>query len=76
MSDENEGYDWSDEDLVIRAQGETAVYKNEHDGTVIRQRDPFSGDEQFVVISPGNLAQLIRRLQQHHAENRRAEEQG
>jgi len=61
-------YDWPDEDLVIHPQGETAVYRNAKEATVIRQRDPF-GDEQFVVISPQYLPALITRLQQHHQEN-------
>lgn len=72
MADE---YEWNKEETVIRAQGETAVYRNPHNATVIRQRDPFGGDDQFVVIEPHALPVLIKRLQQHFAENRRGEEE-
>jgi len=70
MSDD---YQWNDEDMVINAQGETAVYRNHKNATVIRQRDPFAGDEQFVVILPEFLPALILKLQEHHAQNRRGE---
>ncbi len=70
MSDE---YEWHEEDLVIRPQGETAVYRNKENSTVIRQRDPFAGDEQFVVVLPEFLPALILKLQEHHAQNRRGE---
>jgi hypothetical protein len=69
MSDDD-NFDWEapDLDLVIPPQGETAVYKNPKEATVIRQRDPFGGDEQFVVILPQYLAGLIEVLQRHQAE--------
>lgn len=69
MVDEGSPYDWPDEDMIIYPQGETAVYRNPKEATVIRQRDPFAGDEQFVVILPQYLPALIAKLQQHHAEN-------
>lgn len=70
MADE---YEWADEDLVIRPQGETAVYRNQKNATVIRQRDPFVGDEQVIVVLPEFLPALILKLQEHHAQNRRGE---
>lgn len=66
-------YKWPEEETVILPQGETAVYRNSHNATVIRQRDPFQGDESYVVILPEFLPALIMRLQQHHAENTRGE---
>lgn len=70
MGDE---YEWNDEDLVIRPQGETAVYRNPSNATVIRQRDPFAGEEQFIVVLPEFLPALILKLQEHHAQNRRGD---
>lgn len=68
-------YEWNDEDTAIPAQGETAIYRNEKGYTVIRQRDPFVGEEQFVVVLPDFLPLIINRLQQYYAENRRGEGQ-
>lgn len=69
MSDE---FEWSDDEVVIPPQGETAVYRNHRDATCIRQRDPFSGDDDMVVVVlPEHLPALIRKLQEHHAENMR-----
>lgn len=71
MSDDS---NWNDDDVVVPAQGETVIYRNHKNATVIRQRDPFSGDdENVVVIQPEFLPALIQKLQQHHAENRRGE---
>lgn len=70
MSDDKQDFDWDapDLDIVIPPQGETAVYKNPKEATVIRQRDPFLGEEQFVVILPQYLGKVIDVLQRHLAE--------
>lgn len=73
MTGTDDNTNWRDEDVVIPPQGETVVYRNEKNATVIRQRDPFLGDEETIVIQPEFLPALIQRLQQHHAENRRGE---
>jgi hypothetical protein len=75
MSSDGNEYEWVDDDVVIQPQGETAVYRNHRNATCIRQRDPFDGnDDNVVVVLPEHLPALIRRLQQHHAENIRGEE--
>ena len=56
-------FKWSDEDVIIREQSETAIYFNQYDALVIRQRArEYGDDDQFVVISPENIQTFIDKL--------------
>ena len=56
-------FKWSDEGVVIQEQPETAVYFNQYDALVIRQRArEYGDDDPFVVISSENIQMFIDKL--------------
>lgn len=50
------------EDIVAPEQRETAVYMNDCDGIVIRQRNILGEDDDVVVIRKQHIDALIARL--------------
>jgi hypothetical protein len=57
-------FDWfKDESVILEEQLPVAVYFNERDHLVIRQRDPWHGDEDtFIYIAPQNIDAFIDKL--------------
>lgn len=56
-------FDWStSDDVIIRSYGNIAVYLNDVDDIVIRQRDTLN-EEQFVIIPRGELIKFLAKLQ-------------
>ena len=60
-------FDWNptkDEvhSIVIRDQPAIAVYINPHDEIVVRQRDHYGYDDQFVYITKENVPQVAERM--------------
>jgi hypothetical protein len=57
-----EEFDWNDESsIVLRAQAETAIYRNPVGDLVIRQRN-WPDEDSFVVITANCEAQFIDQL--------------
>jgi hypothetical protein len=60
--DDAEEFDWNDESsIVLRAQAETAIYRNPVGDLVIRQRN-WPDEDSFVVIAANCEAQFIDQL--------------
>ena len=62
-SDPANDFDWyKDNSIVLEEQPATAVYTNNRNAIVIRQRAPYPDEDMFVFIGPHNLMTLIDRL--------------
>lgn len=63
-------FDWSnDASVVFPSVMAVAVYVNEDGNVVIRQKDVFDDDDQFVAIPVENVPALIESLEQVIAED-------
>lgn len=70
---DDDGDQISEEDVVIRAQPETAVYENPQGAVVIRQESYIAGeDDPFVFIRKENLPALIEALWRYLSEFQQA----
>jgi hypothetical protein len=56
-------FDWfKDDSIVLEEQLPTAIYFNERNHLVIRQRAEYRDEDAFIYIAPQNLAEFIDRL--------------
>lgn len=62
----SEQWDWGigdDDDVVVREQLATAVYRNTRGEIVIRQKaDAYDDGDTIVLLAPDNAARLARKL--------------
>ena len=62
LAPDNREFDWNDDNsIILRRQPETAVYWNQNNDLVIRQRN-WPDDDPFIVIAANNLHEIIDRL--------------
>jgi hypothetical protein len=56
-------FDWfKDDSIVLEEQLPTAIYFNERNHLVIRQRAEYRDEDAFIYIAPQNIAEFVDRL--------------
>lgn len=55
-------FEWSGSDTIIRTTGAVAAYVNSYGDIVIRQQDPFGGDDGIIIVPVAIAERLIDRL--------------
>ncbi len=63
MSDTFEWHGDDATDIVIRHQRAVAIYRNDSDDLVIRQRADYPNEDQFIILTVENIPALIAALQ-------------
>jgi hypothetical protein len=63
-TEDSDKFDWAnDEDIVLREQQSIAIYRNKHDGLVIRQERRWDQEEDVcIIVTAENIDAFIDRL--------------